>query len=70
MVGHGFLGLLLVVLFWSLVAFFFLWLIKLVVPKNTQKTSDDAFEILRSRYASGEISQTEYNKMKAALEIK
>ena len=61
--GMGF-GFLFMILFWGVVV----WLvISLIGAVQTGKKDEDASAILRRRYASGEISQKQYEKMKKEI---
>jgi putative membrane protein len=57
--GHWFMGWLFPLLFWGIILYFFIWLIKQFIPRRQSK-SDSALEILRKRYAAGEITQQEF----------
>lgn len=67
MMGHGYLqigmgfGFVLMVLFWVAV----IWLIFSLV--NEKSEGKDSIEILRKRYARGEISKKQFDKMKKEL---
>jgi putative membrane protein len=60
-------------IFWSLIVFTIIFFIKTVSRKNEQPkesiTTDrnDSLEILKMRYAKGEINNEEFNKMKHVL---
>lgn len=60
-------------IFWSLIVFAIIFFIKTVSRKNEQPkesiTTDrnDSLEILKMRYAKGEINNEEFNKMKQVL---
>ena len=66
--GHGpwFMGWLFPLLFWGLIAYLAFSIIKsLSSTRSTQ--SDSALDILRDRFAAGEINEKEYNAQKAIL---
>ena len=58
-------GGLLTILFWLGVALLIVWLVRTWRPAPPQ---DDALAVLRRRYAAGEISQEEYDRMRQVLE--
>lgn len=63
--GMGF-GFLFMILFWGVV----IWLVYALVKaaqSNTQGKGEDAMEILKKRYATGEISKKEYEEMRKEL---
>ncbi len=66
--GGGFVGLLFMLLVVVLVIFLF---VKLVQGLNSTKSrmtdKDDSMEILKNRYARGEISDEEFQRMKRML---
>ena len=68
--GNGLLGWLFNILLLVSAAYIGLWFIKQVLPKEKAAVPDNAFEILRKRYASGEITQSEYKEMKTNLSTK
>ncbi len=67
MMGFGFgFGWLFMIVFWGLV----IWLVYELVNRTqlkTTHTSEDSFEILKRRYAKGEITKKQYEKMKRDL---
>jgi len=51
-------------LFWGLVVGFIVWLVGLcAAPRRT----DNSLEVLRRRFAAGEISLEDFDKMRKAL---
>ncbi len=66
MLGWGMAGGLMMVLFWVLVALFVVWLVREVASKNANH-SNRALEILKERYAKGEISQEEFESKRKDL---
>ncbi len=61
---HGPWGMLVNLGFWILVIFLFVWLFKAVFNKNSAaRPSSSAQEVLRHRYAAGEIDRQEYERM-------
>ena len=66
--GWGFLGM--HVLWW---AFWFILIVTLfstvtAVPRNQLRSGERALDILRRRYAAGQVSTEEYERRKAVLE--
>jgi putative membrane protein len=54
-------------------AFWFILIVTLFstvtpIPKNQLKSGERAFDILRRRYAAGQVSTEEYERRKAVLE--
>jgi putative membrane protein len=68
MMGFGFgfggtwLGALLMLLFWVGVILMVIWAIRALFPAQRQSERDVALEVLRRRYAAGEISAAEYEQ--------
>jgi putative membrane protein len=67
--GHGpwFFGWLFPLLFWGIIAYLALSIIKRLLSGNRLNKMDSAGEILRNRFAAGEINEEEYNAQKAVL---
>lgn len=76
--ASGGLGLLLMILFWVVVVAAAVWLVSRLFPQISGKSfppsdegqeppRDSALEILKQRYARGEISQSEYLNMRNTL---
>ncbi len=67
--GHGpwFLGWLFPLLFWGLIAYLTFIILKGIFSSSRSKQFDTTYEILRNRFARGEIDETEYNAQKAVL---
>lgn len=66
--GMGALGLIWMLLFWGGIILLAVWLINLLFPatKESQERSEkflSAPEILKARYARGEITQEQYQEM-------
>jgi putative membrane protein len=75
MVGFGFFGLLLMVLFWGGLIFGAVWLVRALFQGGMSQTSGmrperpiGARETLDQRYARGEISRDEYETMRRDLD--
>jgi putative membrane protein len=60
MAGMGWLGLLMMALFWIGVILLVVWGLSNAFPSRRQTSEPDAEEILKRRYARGEISREEY----------
>ena len=66
--GMGF-GWIFMVAFWALVILGVVYLVKLVAGgSKSGQSNESALDILKNRYAKGEISKEEFEKMKADLE--
>lgn len=65
--GPGFLGWILPILFWGLIIFGVVTLIKYLFRKNDHMNNPTALDILKRRYAAGEITHQEFSEMKANL---
>lgn len=75
--GYGFMGgfgFFVMILFWGLVIWAIIALVQSVSRNNTQSVggpssvqSDTALEMLRKRYAKGEITKAEFDQMKKDL---
>jgi len=59
--GGGFM----MILFWAAVIIFIVWLVREVSGRNNEKpNSNSALEILKERYAKGEINKEEFEAKK------
>lgn len=66
----GPLGMLITLLFWGLVIGMVIWLFQLIFTKSsghTVTTTDNSLNILNERYARGEISKDEFQRIKKDL---
>jgi len=69
MAGMGWLGLLLLALFWVGVILLVVWGLSNAFPRQRQAVEPDAEEILKRRYAKGEISREEYVQASETLHL-
>ena len=67
--GHGswFMGWLFPILFWFLIAYLVTSMLKSLFSWKRERPSDTALEVLREKFASGEIDEQEYSARKAVL---
>jgi putative membrane protein len=68
MAGMGWLGLLLMALFWIGVILLVLWGLSNAFPSRRQAVEQDAEEILKRRYARRAISREEFVQAREALQ--
>jgi putative membrane protein len=69
MAGMGWLGILLMALFWIGVILLVVWGLSNAFPGRQQAVEPDAEEILKRRYARGEISREEYVQASETLHV-
>lgn len=71
MFGYGFgfmgLGMILVTLFWIALIVLAVWAVTRMFQQSRLSEHDTAIELLRRRYAAGEISGAEYEQALKAL---
>lgn len=61
-------GGIMMLVFWVLLVLFIVWIVREVSGKNTRSRSEsDALEILKERYAKGEIDKKEFEEKKKDL---
>jgi putative membrane protein len=65
--GWGFGMILMMIVFWGLVIAGLVILIRWVVTQSKEGRGDSAIEILRQRYARGEITKEQFDTMKRDL---
>ena len=70
--GHGpwFTGWLFPILFWLLITYLVVVIIKSLFSWKSEKTDDAALKVLRTKFAAGEINDQEYSARKAVLNSK
>jgi len=70
MFGWGFGGSLMMIIFWVAIIFFIVWLVREAKGGNHSDTprSKSALDILKDRYAKGEIDKKEYEEKKRDLD--
>jgi putative membrane protein len=73
MMNYGFgsggmiLGSIFMILFWAAVILLIIWLYKQTTGGETTAKGESALDILKKRYAKGELSKEEFEKMKKDL---
>lgn len=67
--GHGpwFLGWVFPLLFWGVIAYLIYSVIRSLFSNKIERQNDSALELLRNRFASGEINEQEYTAQKVVL---
>lgn len=71
MYGYGIwwlIGTGLMILFWIAIILLVIWAVRSLFPRERRSESDQALELLRQRYAKGEINAAEYEQARARLE--
>ncbi len=71
MYGYGLwwlIGTGLMILFWIAIILLVIWVVRNLFPRQVRSGQDQALEILRQRYAKGEINAAEYEQARARLE--
>ena len=68
MAGMGWLGMLTMALLWIGVIALVIWGVSNLFRGQQLRTEQDALEILRRRFASGEISREEFAQARAVLQ--
>lgn len=66
--GVGIFGWILMLIFWGAIIWLIAWLINQNMHPSKNKSDRDPKVILKSRYAKGEITKTEFHEMKKELE--
>ncbi|PIR04729.1 MAG: electron transporter RnfE [Candidatus Liptonbacteria bacterium CG11_big_fil_rev_8_21_14_0_20_35_14] len=62
---NGYGGGIMMILFWVLAIIFIIWIVREISDKKIK--SDEALEILKERYARGEINKKEFKEKKKDL---
>ena len=65
--GHGLFGWIFPLLFWGLIIYGVISIIRRLIPGNQSQKNESVLDILKKRYASGEINEQEFSEMKSAL---
>jgi putative membrane protein len=68
MAGMGWLGMLTMALFWIGIIALVVWGLSNLFPRSQAQVEPDALEIVRRRFASGEMSREEFEQARAALQ--
>ena len=63
----GWFGGIVMLLFWVAVVLLVVWVVRATFPAPRRDEGDRALDLLRQRYASGEISQAEYEQARRVL---
>ena len=61
---HGPVGMIVMVLFWALIIGLVVKLIQFFLSSKSPNKQSNALDILKKRYASGEISKAEFDQMR------
>ena len=67
MAGFGGLGMFVGLLFWVALIVLIVWAVTTLFGRASSNTQTDALDILKRRYAAGEISQGEFETARRAL---
>ncbi len=67
MFGWGFGGGIMMLVFWIVIIFLIVWAIKEFSGKRNSNSKSSALDILKERYAKGEISKEEFEAKKKDL---
>jgi putative membrane protein len=66
--GWGYIGIIFTILFWAAIILVIVWLYKQIRGTEPAASSKSALDILKERYAKGEITKEEFGEMKKELE--
>ncbi len=58
----------LMILFWVAIILLVIWAMHSLFPRESRSRQDQALEVLRQRYATGEINAPEYEQARTRLE--
>ena len=64
----GWFGGITMVLFWVALILLIVWLVRATFPASRRNDSDAALDLLRRRFAAGEISEVEYEQARCVLD--
>ena len=64
--GYWGFGFIILILFWGLIIWLVVWLIMKFI--KSQQKSESALDILKKRFAKGEITKKEFDEMKKGLQ--
>ncbi|HMO58161.1 MAG TPA: SHOCT domain-containing protein [Roseiflexaceae bacterium] len=67
--GMGWVGMAVMILIWLGVIALVVWGVSALFPRSRATSEPDAFEIVRRRYARGEISREEYLQAVEVLRV-
>ncbi len=67
MAGFGGLGMFVGLLFWVALIVLVVWAVSAIFGRASTNTQTDALDILKRRYAAGEITQGEFETARRAL---
>ena len=62
--GHYYGGLLWMIVFWAAVIWFIVWLVRKESCHVAEHKSESPLEVLKLRYAKGEITKKQFDEMK------
>jgi putative membrane protein len=63
----GWFGGIMMILFWLALVLLVVWIVRATVPAQRRDDGDVALDLLRRRFAAGEISQAEYEQARRIL---
>ena len=67
MAGLGWLGYLTMIVFWIGMLLLIVWAVSALFPANRRNLGPDALELLRQRFARGELSRDEFEQARSIL---
>lgn len=66
--GYGFFGGLMMLVFWGAIIFLIVMAVRWLSDGQKGRRKNDAMDVLRERFAKGEIDEEEFQRRKKALE--
>ena len=63
----GWFGGIMMILFWVALVLLVVWIVRAAFPAQRRDDADAALDLLRRRFAAGEISQAEYEQARRIL---